>query len=323
MNEKIAVIGGAGFIGKNLCSKLSREGLEFSVFDKKIDPSSGYDHFFLDIEDSETLNKLEGYTVIIHLAAEHRDDVKPKSKYFDINVKGTENLLKAANKFEIKKILFLSTVAVYGFSNKELNENSKINYFNEYGKTKFLAENSLREWFKKNKNDKKLTIIRPTVVFGEGNKGNVHNLINQIHRKKFFMIGNGKNKKSMAYVDNLSAFIIYNLRFEKGYYLYNYSDSPDMDMNELVIFIKKQFKMSPKILLRIPKFFGILAGYFFDILSLILGKNLPVSSIRIIKFLNSSIFSSKKIEGFIPPYTLEEALSKTIENDFINKNNTL
>ena len=55
MNEKIAVIGGAGFIGKNLCSKLSREGLEFSVFDKKIDPSSGYDHFFLDIEDSKTL----------------------------------------------------------------------------------------------------------------------------------------------------------------------------------------------------------------------------------------------------------------------------
>ena len=49
---------------------------------------------FLDIEDSETL-KLEGYTVIIHLAAEHRDDVKPKSKYFDINVKGTENLFKS------------------------------------------------------------------------------------------------------------------------------------------------------------------------------------------------------------------------------------
>lgn len=317
MREKIALIGGAGFIGKRLSLNLSNKEVEHTIFDKNNISKSD---IYLDIEVPRTLEKLKGFTTIINLAAEHRDDVKPVSRYYDVNVIGSENLINAAEKFNIKNIIFLSSVAVYGFAESELNEESRINYFNEYGRTKYLAENSYRTWFKKNNKLKKLIIIRPTVVFGEGNKGNVYNLINQISKKRFLMIGNGNNKKSMAYVENLSEFIIHSLSFNVGYHLFNYADKPDLSMNELVISIKERLKLKPRIYFRIPRFFGILIGYFFDLFSFFSQKNLPISSIRISKFLNSSIINIKNNNDFIPPYLLKDALNKTIENDFLEKN---
>ena len=316
MKEKIALIGGAGFIGKALSSNLSKKEVEHAIFDKNNISKSA---IYIDIEEPETLEKLKGFTTIINLAAEHKDDVKPVSRYQDVNIIGSKNLVSAAEKFNIKNIIFLSSVAVYGFSERELNEESEINYFNEYGRTKYLAENSYRNWFKKNNRSKKLIIIRPTVVFGEGNKGNVHNLISQIQKKRFLMIGSGKNKKSMAYVDNLSEFIIHSLSFRDGYHLFNYADKPDLSMNELVIFIKERLKLEPKIYIRLPRSFGILAGYFFDLISFFFRKNLPISSVRISKFLNSSIISNKNNHDFIPPYSLKDALNKTIKNDFIER----
>ena len=49
--------------------------------------------------------------------------------------------------------------------------------------------------------------MRPTVIFGEGNRGNVYNLLNQIANGKFMMIGSGDNQKSMSYIGNIIAFI--------------------------------------------------------------------------------------------------------------------
>ena len=53
-----------------------------------------------------------------------------------------------------------------------------------------------------------LVVVRPTVVFGEGNRGNVYQLIHQIISGRFVMVGSGKNRKSIAYVGNLSAFLV-------------------------------------------------------------------------------------------------------------------
>ena len=56
------------------------------------------------------------------------------------------------------------------------------------------------------KSGNSLIIVRPTVIFGEGNRGNVFNLFNQIASGKFVMVGKGENKKSMAYIGNVVAF---------------------------------------------------------------------------------------------------------------------
>jgi nucleoside-diphosphate-sugar epimerase len=98
----------------------------------------------------------------------------------------------------IKTIVFTSSVAIYGFAPLGTDESGEINYFNDYGRTKYEAELVYKAWYEKDPENRKLVIVRPTVVFDEQNRGNVYNLLRQIASGKFMMIGNGENRKSMA-----------------------------------------------------------------------------------------------------------------------------
>lgn len=81
-------------------------------------------------------------------------------------------------------------MAVYGFAPVGTDETGKINYFNDYGRTKFLAEEKYRDWLKTDSLNNAV-IISPTVIFGEQNRGNVYNLLRQIASGKFPMVGKG------------------------------------------------------------------------------------------------------------------------------------
>ena len=70
-----------------------------------------------------------------------------------------------------------------------------------------MAEKVIKEWYENEPDNKSVTILRLTVIFGERNRGNVYNLLKQISSGKFIMIGKGENKKSMAYVGNIAALI--------------------------------------------------------------------------------------------------------------------
>jgi nucleoside-diphosphate-sugar epimerase len=255
----------------------------------------------------------------IFLAAEHRDDVTPKSLYDDVNVTGAENVCNACSELGIKKIIFTSSVAVYGFAPKGTSENGKINYFNDYGRTKWLAEEKYRNWLHQDKNNS-LTIVRPTVIFGEQNRGNVYNLLRQIAGGRFPMVGKGTNVKSMAYVENITAFIAFNLANTSGEHLYNYIDKPDFDMNTLVTQVYSILGKPHKII-HWPYWLGMLGGYCFDLLALILRKKLPISSIRVKKFCSNTLFNAEAIKKttFKAPVSLIEGLEKTIRYEFIDK----
>lgn len=135
----------------------------------------------------------------------------------------------------VKNIIFTSSVAIYGLNKHNPDENHPHDPFNHYGKSKWQAEEVLREWYNKAPTERSLTIIRPTVIFGERNRGNVYNLLKQIAGGKFMMVGAGTNYKSMAYVGNIVEFIKYKLKnVAAGYEVYNYVDKPDLNMNQLV-----------------------------------------------------------------------------------------
>ena len=134
-------------------------------------------------------------STIINLAAVHRDDVRPLSRYDDVNVQGAKNICEAARKHEINQIIFTSSVAVYGFAPTDTDESGEFNYFNDYGRTKFMAEQVYKAWQEEDPKSRTLVILRPTVIFGEGNRGNVYNLLRQIAARKFLMFGDGKNIK--------------------------------------------------------------------------------------------------------------------------------
>lgn len=145
---------------------------------------------------------------------------------------GHKNVIHAAEKNNISKIIFTSSFAVYGLDAKTPDENSAPAPFNDYGKSKLEAEDALKDWAAQDP-ARSLTIVRPVVVFGEGNRGNVYTLIRQISAGKFVMIGQGENRKSMAYVENVAAFLKFCLHEKPGVQIYNYADKPDYRTKEL------------------------------------------------------------------------------------------
>ena len=317
MTEKITVIGGSGFVGTNLCRQLASKQQDFEIIDLKMSNQFPEKCKIGDVRDLDTLRQTVSGDVVVNLAAVHRDDVRDKSEYQRTNVDGAENIAQVCEEKGVKKIVFTSTVAVYGFAEPGTGENGEINPFNEYGRTKFDAEEKLRAWQSKGQNA--LLIVRPTVIFGEGNRGNVFNLLNQIASGRFVMVGKGENKKSMAYIQNVVAFIEKCISTDQKYGVYNYVDTPDLTMNELVGQVRAKLKGRNSVGLRLPYWFGIILGKVADMVSALTGKNLPVSSIRVKKFASSTEFKSGKntLEQFVAPFELSQGVERTLQSEFV------
>lgn len=318
----ITIIGASGFVGTRLLGLLEENKAEYNL--RNIDKQQS--HFFpqiteiADVRNVEEIKaKLKNTDVVVLLAAEHRDDVTPISLYYDVNVEGMKNTLAAMEANGIKRIVFTSSVAVYGLNKENPNEEHPTDPFNHYGKSKWQAELVLQEWYKSHP-DWNINILRPTVIFGERNRGNVYNLLKQISSGKFMMVGDGNNKKSMAYVGNIVAFIKFLIDNKReGYNVFNYIDKPDFTMNELVAHVSKVLKK--KILpTHAPYWLGMFGGKCFDLLAFITRKKLSVSSVRVKKFCATTQFDAKKAHssGFKAPFTLGEGLAKTLTFEFVN-----
>ena len=320
MAKKITVIGGSGFVGTNLCRQFTLKQQDFEIIDLRLSRQFPEKCKIADVRNIETLRNTITGDVVVNLAAVHRDDVRDKSEYQRTNVDGAENIAIVCDEKGIDKIVFTSTVAVYGFAEPGTDERGAINPFNEYGRTKFDAEEKLRRWHAKGKNS--LIIVRPTVIFGEGNRGNVFNLLNQIASGKFLMVGNGENKKSMAYIGNVVAFLEACVATDQNYGVYNYVDTPDLTMNELVSQVRFYLRGKQGVGLRLPYGLGMVLGIIADIASFAIRRRLPVSSIRIKKFVTSTEFRSDKnsLDNFSPPIQLHEGIERTLRSEFIDKN---
>lgn len=315
----IALIGGSGFVGTNLLNLLSNQD-RFSLVNIDKNSSEKWGNLtkignVLEKEKLEVL--LAGVDVVVLLAAEHRDDVSPISLYYDVNVQGMKNTLETMDKNGVKRIVFTSSVAIYGLDKDNPNETTPADPFNNYGKSKWQAEQVLQEWHQSHL-DWNINIIRPTVIFGEGNRGNVYNLLKQIASGKFMMIGKGDNKKSMSYIGNIVAFIQYLIENKtNGFNVFNYVDKPDFSTNDLVYHTGDVLgKHIPTT--HIPYALGMLGGYCFDLLAKIIHKKLTISSVRVKKFCAVTQFDSTKAmsSGFVPPFSIEEGLRRTLENEF-------
>lgn len=319
---KITMIGASGFVGTRLINLLKEQDGDVEL--KNIDLQQS--HFFPELttigdvrEQAQMDEQLKGADVVILLAAQHRDDVSPTSLYYDTNVGGMEVTLKAMERNGVKRLVFFSSVAVYGLNKNNPNEEHEKDPFNHYGKSKWQAEQVVQEWHKTHQ-DWNINIIRPTVIFGERNRGNVYNLLKQISGGKFLMVGKGENRKSMAYVGNIVAFVKWMIDEKtEGYNVYNYIDKPDMNMNQLVSHVSKVLnKKIPTT--HFPYWLGMFGGYCFDLLACVTRKKLTISSVRVKKFCATTEFCADKMlsTGFKAPYTLGEGLARTLEFEFVH-----
>ncbi len=320
---KIAITGGAGFIGSTLAKALKEGGHELVLIDLVDSPLYPDDTIIADVTDAQSvLNATKGADVIYHLAAEHRDDVSPLSRYYDVNVGGGKNVIAAAKAHGIKRIIFTSSVAVYPLEPESIEDGSSESYapapFNDYGQSKLDSEETFINWALEDAKNSLVT-VRLCATFGPGNRGNIFTLMNQIAKGKFVMIGDGSNKKSIAYVENVAAFLKKALELGVGAHLYNYAEKPDLNMRDFVKHVREALGrkgLGPQL----PYALGLAGGSVFDAAAKVTGIKFPISTIRVKKFCANTVVNAEKIKetGFTPPHSLEEGIKVMIEAEFLS-----
>jgi len=316
-DKRIGVIGGSGFIGSPLVATLLEQGHDVRIIDKVPSPVHPALCSMADVRSLDhLLEACRGCDVLYNLAAEHRDDVSPRTLYREVNVDGAANTCAVAEQLGIRKLIFTSSVAVYGFPEREIDEAAPPNPFNDYGETKLEAERVFVGWAERSP-DRSLTIVRPTVVFGPGNRGNVYVLLKQVAQGRSIVIGNGRNKKSMAYVANVADFLVHTLGFGEGVHIYNYVDKPDNDMNTLVATANRTLGRGAPV--HVPYALALAAGMMGDLVSQLSGRPLMISSVRVKKYASSTQFASSRVSesGFRPRHSLQEGLVTTIRHEFL------
>ena len=314
----IIVLGGSGFIGTRLVSHFQDLGQPVHIGD--LVQSSTFPDLqrTCDVRDAASMRSLLfGARAIINLAAEHRDDVTPISRYHETNVEGARQVCQAATEARIQTLIFTSSAAVYGFQPIPVDESGPFEPFNPYGKTKLQAEVIYRAWAEQD-SSRTLVIIRPTVVFGEGNRGNVYNLLRQVASGRFMMVGSGRNQKSMAYVGNVVDALTFALSLGPGIHIFNYTDGPDLQMSELVSLVNLTLDHPNLKIINLPLSIAMGGGHILDIISQITKLNFPISAIRIRKFCENTQFISDRIKdaGFKPSLSLTAGLINTIKHEF-------
>lgn len=314
-DSNILFTGASGFIGSHFHEAINNGFIvNLDLKQPTFDYTSNYIQGDIRIkEDVEKAIEIANPNVIISLAAEHKDFGISKESYFKTNEYGTKVICEAATKYNIKKIVFYSTVAVYGDNIVPSTEESIPSPTNPYGASKLAGEKVLKQWASEDA-ERAVLIIRPTVVYGERNVANMFRLINQIKDGRYFHIGKGDNIKSIAYVRNLVEATLFLVeRMQNGVAIYNYADEPQLSSRKIASTIAKALnKREPRTL---PYWVVYSMGIPFDILIKLTGKDLPISTNRVKKFCTQTYHKAEKLMqfGFNPQYSTIDGLNNMVK----------
>lgn len=310
--EKISVIGGSGFIGSAFCRLLARQGLPFEIVDLRISRRFPDRCRLADIRDPAALDGAVTGRVLVHLAAVHRDDVADPAEYFATNVTGTRNLCDLALRRGIGQIVFTSSVAVHGAAAGPVGPATPVVPATAYGASKALAEAVLTGWRAQAGGGASLAVLRPTAVFGEGGGGNVATLFRQIAARRFVMVGAGENRKSLAYVGNVAALLLALTQARPAAGLWSYADGPDLTMAGLVALARARLLGRTGAGPRLPAGAALALGHLADRIAAARGRPLAFSAQRVRKFCAETRCTATPLAGFVPPFTLQEGLERTL-----------
>lgn len=299
----INILGASGFIGKNLTQKLSKN---FEV--KNV--SLRNENWRTQLSDAEVLINLVGK------AHDHKGTAT-ESDFFHTNLELTKQIFEAFKKNESKVLIHNSSLAALEEieSNKALVETDNTNPQSFYGKSKREAEKWLVE--QELPNDKKIIILRPPMVHGPGDKGNLGLLYKLISKGIPYPLAAFDNKRSFISIDNFSYFIeeIIKKHIDLDSGIFHIADDEAISTSSIIDIIKKiENKSVPN--LSLPKALMKLLAKVGDVIPF------PLNTIRLKKMTSDLIVSNQKIKTSLGieklPLTAEEGIIKTIKS-FKNK----
>ncbi len=247
-------------------------------------------------------------SAIVNLAAVHTSPGHPPHEYFEANIRGAETVTAFAERKKIERIVFTSSISVYGPGEEEKSEEDIPMPAIPYGSSKIVAEFIHREWFKRNRR-RKLSIMRPAVIFGAGEGGNFTRIANALENGIFAYPGRKDTIKGCLYVKDLCRYIIDRLEHESAYSLYNFCYPEKMTIEHIVNTIKQTFGYTaPDMVLPL---WSINAGAaLMRAIPLSVIENMRLHPERIVKLVRSTNISARRLvdAGFQFEYPLRKAL---------------
>lgn len=226
----------------------------------------------------------QSFDLVVHAAGKAHSFPRSDSEanqFFEVNVKGTQNLL---NGIEIagvpKQFVFISTVAVYGIEiGNNIEETEILNANDPYGVSKIQAEQIVLDWCQKN--NVVCTILRLPLLVGKNPPGNLGAMLRAIEKGYYFNIGGGKAKKSMVLAEDVARFIPI-IAPVGG--IYNLTDGVHPS------FVSLSNTIAKKKMKNLPLFVAKILGYLGDCL----GKKAPINTSKIKKITSNLTFDDSK-----------------------------
>ena len=198
------IFGGCGFIGTHTANLLRTKYPDAKIIIADLLADGSTHSQKVDVRNPiELQGEFGKNTLIFNFAAIHRTPGHPDYAYFETNIRGAENVCEFARKHGIENIVFTSSIAPYGAAEDIKTEETLPTPNTPYGISKLVAERIHREWAAEDSN-RRLSIVRPGIVFGTGENGNMTRLYKALKKHKFAYAGRKDTIKACIYVKDLA-----------------------------------------------------------------------------------------------------------------------
>jgi len=290
MIKTAIIFGGSGYIGSKMISVF----IDKTIFDKIViadivSPNEkllSKDVTYKNIDVREKIripindyHKEESW--IFNFAAIHREPGHDYEEYFDTNIAGANNINEFARNSEIKNIFFTSSIAPYGSSLEQRTEKSNLYPETAYGISKALVEKIHEKWLAE-ENTRRLIIVRPGVIFGPKDPGNVFRMLKSLKRGTFILPNGGDIIKAYGYIYGLVESMLFTMEKKDTLIVYNYAEYPVVSLKEMVKIAKKELNFNRPTLKLSVRWLVIIA-YLIQIGNKLLGKKSDIHPIRVKK----------------------------------------
>jgi len=320
---KVLITGATGFIGGHLITRLesladfqlcaairsaqSQQKLPTIVETVVVGEIDRHTDWSLALEGIETIVHLAGRAHILNEQAAHRE-----AEFIRVNTEGTTNLVRQSIQAGVKHFIFISSIgAMATLSDRILTESTPPQPDTPYGRSKLQAETELIKLAKNT--DLSWTILRPTLVYGEGNPGNMASLVKLIRRKLPLPFGAIDNQRSFLYVGNLvDAIAVCITNQQAKNQLFLISDTQKLSTPKLIVQIAQALNLNVTLIPVAPSLMRLL-GFVADLSASIFQRSLPLSRSAIDKLVSSLAVDCSHICQTLdwqPPYTTQQGLDK-------------
>ncbi|WP_275172052.1 NAD(P)-dependent oxidoreductase [Bradyrhizobium sp. CSS354] len=306
------IFGGAGFIGTHLATSLVASQKYTRVVSVDVAPPranvAGVEYLQHDVREAIGSGISDGGPAdIFNLAAVHVTPGHPDGDYYYTNVLGAVNVCKFANTIGCRNIVFTSSISIYGPSEAALDEEATPAPVSAYGRSKLAAEKIHLLW-QSEATGRKLTVVRPAVIYGLHERGNFTRLSRMMERNAFVYPGRKDTIKSCGYVKDLVSSMMHMSNQNEGVSIYNFSFEHRYTISEIcATFSRVAAYRQPR--LTIPIWFINLAVLPFEALQSA-GLKTGINRDRVRKLWFSTNILPKRLvtSGFRFSYDLESSL---------------